>query len=437
MGKRENAVRTGDMTTGAERDSERFAAALERGLSGGSVSPGDDELLRDLELVALLRESRASLAPSADASARMRAKVMAAAATMTPGPVADPSAPTEVVAADTTGFDTAVLDSVDEQAEPRADQGADGTNVVPIGAVRGRHHFPARLRSGENPGRRGALGVSAAAALMVLAVTGGGALFSQDALPGDTLYGVKQASESGMVALTPGAGKAQRQLDYAATRLDEAEALSSSRSTSGDQGSDVSQALRGFNEQATAGSRMWLAGGGGNSELASWASTQSQRLTKMRSTMPTSSRADADESLRVLDQMRTRANALNNRKGCDTTTTGQSDEFGPVPSQETCVTKDASAPATRQVVPSAPARERTSAPDVVPETTRSTQTPSTRQNTGNGPALELPELPGSGGDLGPLPGREPTTGGDTLPKAPVKEEPSTGLGGVLKGLLGG
>ena len=37
---------------------------------------------------------------------------------------------------------------------------------------------------------------------MVLAVTGGGAMFSQGALPGDSLYGVKQTTESALVGLT-------------------------------------------------------------------------------------------------------------------------------------------------------------------------------------------------------------------------------------------
>jgi hypothetical protein len=412
------------MTTGAERDSERFAAALEHGLRAGSVSPGDDELLRDLELVALLRESRASLAPSADASARMRAKVMGAAAGMMAGPAAD--APTEMVSTEAAP-ETAVLET-----GPAADD--EGSNVVPIGAARGRHRFPARLRAGESSSRRGALGVSAAAALMVLAVTGGGALFSQGALPGDTLYGVKQASESGMIALTPGQGnKAQRQLDYAATRLDEAEALSSNRTASADRGGDISEALRGFDDQATAGSRMWLAGGSGSSELASWASSQSKRLTAMRSSMPSSSQGDADESLRMLDQMRTRANALSNRKGCDTVTTGQTDQFGPVPSKESCITQGASSPAVKQVVPSTPTKERTSLPSSsATESSRSSQAPSTRQNTSNNNGV-LPELP-------ELPGRESTTGGDSVvPKTPVdnsNEQPSTGLGGVLKGLLG-
>ncbi|MDT7611418.1 MAG: hypothetical protein QOG96_5921, partial [Pseudonocardiales bacterium] len=70
------------MPAGAGRDSERFAAAVEFGAD--AVPPGDDLLLRELDVVALLRQSKTAMSPSADASARMRARVMAAAATMLP-----------------------------------------------------------------------------------------------------------------------------------------------------------------------------------------------------------------------------------------------------------------------------------------------------------------------------------------------------------------
>src|SRR5581483_10323877 len=117
------------MTTGAGRDSERFAAAVEHGLSyAGAVPPGDEFLQRDLELVALLRESRASLAPSSDASARMRAQVMAAAASMMPSTTVDWS-----------DSDTDTDDS---------ESAADDTNVVSITSARGRHRFPRRTAAG-------------------------------------------------------------------------------------------------------------------------------------------------------------------------------------------------------------------------------------------------------------------------------------------------
>ncbi|MBA2324936.1 MAG: hypothetical protein H0V92_13300, partial [Pseudonocardiales bacterium] len=246
--------------------------------------------------------------------------------------------------------------------------------------------------------RRGAFGLSAAAALALLAVTGGGALFSKDALPGDTLYGVKQTTESGLVALTPGQGKAKRQLDVAATRIDEVQALSSSRAASADRGSDISQALHGFNEQTTAASRTWLAGPnpGNTGDLATWASTQSQRLAAMRSSMPASAQPDADSSMHMLEQLRTRASALNSRKGCDNVTTGESDEFGPIPAKGACNTKDSTpqAPQARQMIPNMPTNERSGAPSLN-TSDRTGQLPATGGNSNPAPNLNLPELPGT------------------------------------------
>jgi len=403
------------MTTGAGRDSERFAAAVEHGLSyAGAVPPGDEFLQRDLELVALLRESRASLAPSSDASARMRAQVMAAAASMMPSTTVDWS-----------DSDTDTDDS---------ESAADDTNVVSITSARGRHRFPRRTAAGagETPHRHTALGVSAAAALVLLAVTGGGALFSRGALPGDTLYGVKQTTESGLVALTPGGSKAQRQLDVASTRMDEVQQLNASQAPAADKGADISQALRGFNEQTTAASHAWLSGpnASNSSALASWASTQSQRLSSMRSSMPASAQPDADNSLRMLEQVRTRANALNSRSGCDTVTTGQSDQFGPIPAKGACSAKD-SAPPSKQIVPNVPTNERANAPSLsnqghsnspLPNTGSQLPTSKATNPAENTPDLHLPSLGGDndsrGGGL--LPNREPTSG-DSQP----------GLGGLL------
>ncbi|MDQ2710288.1 MAG: DUF5667 domain-containing protein [Actinomycetota bacterium] len=395
------------MTTGAGRDSERFAAAVDNGHTyAGAVPLGDEFLARELELVALLRESRASLAPSPDASVRMRARVMAAAATMVaPVPAMD--------GADGTGALVAASLSSDSLSSDIGESAEDETNVVSIGGARGRHRFPRRLSAAETPHRRGAFGLSAAAALALLAVTGGGALFSKDALPGDTLYGVKQTTESGLVALTPGQGKAQRQLDVAATRIDEVQALSSSRAASADRGSDISQALHGFNEQTTAASRTWLAGPnpGNTGDLATWASTQSQRLAAMRSSMPASAQPDADSSMHMLEQLRTRASALNSRKGCDNVTTGESDEFGPIPAKGACNTKDSTpqAPQARQMIPNMPTNERSGAPSLntsdrtgqLPATDRTGQLPATGGNSNPAPSLNLPELPGtsSGGLL--------------------------------------
>jgi hypothetical protein len=374
------------MPAGEDQERERFAVAVEHGLD--AVPPNSDadgELLQELELVALLRQSRVALAPSADESARMRARVMAAAATMLQ-PASEVSGRDEIC--DTlpngnthTRPGVALAPGVDADAETWVDTipigvGDDiaawdeSTNVVPIGrAGRGRHRFPS-----QQPGRRsrGLLGISAAAAVMVLAVAGSGAMFSQAALPGDSLYGIKQTTESALVGLTPGQGnKAQRQLDYASTRIDEAQKVNSESAPDNEKAADISQALKGFDDQAEDGSKLWLnsANSGSSadnsahlSQLSGWAQRQNQRLSSMRTSMPASAQPDADHSMRLMEDLRTRAQSLNNRKGCDRVTTGKTDELGPIPAKGPCkVSTATNAPNVKSVVPST-TESRTTAP---------------------------------------------------------------------------
>jgi hypothetical protein len=427
------------MPAGEGQERERFAAAVEHGVD--AVPPGDEELRRELELVALLRESRAALAPSADESARMRAKVMAAAASMLPANATqsnDGSAEQSDDDAPTLADNPVVV--ADEP--PTAEQ---PTNVVPIGrGRRGRHRFP---RSAVRSDRRGQLTITAAAALMVLAATGGGAMFSQGALPGDSLYGVKQTTESALVGLTPGQGnKAQRQLDYAATRLDEVRELNGGPAEAADRGADIKQALRGFNDQTAAGSRMWLASAssGNTAELgalANWAQAQSQRLAALRSSMPASAQPDADYSLRLLEDLRTRAQSLNNRQGCDRIISGDADQLGPLPAKGACDSKENTLePTTRSVAPpSSPARSGRSSESSSsePQSSDSSSSGSDRaDNESDEP--KAPGLPGLGGltgngsnpgdGVGPLPGRAPASNKDLVPNHnPGQQQPGLQL----------
>jgi len=432
------------MPAGAGQDSERFAAAVEFGVD--AVPPGDERLLRELNMVALLREARSTGSPTADESARMRARVMAAAATMLPAPAPDAQitaqttaasaadANTVRVAAPATSFDdaptvadTPVIEADDEPTE------VERSNVVGIGRAKGRHRFPAS--EVPSPQRRGLLGISAAAALMVLAVTGGGAMFSQGALPGDSLYGVKQTTESALVGLTPGQGnKAQRQLDYAATRIDEVRQLNSEQVPAGDRSTDISQALQGFNQQTAAGSRMWLASAGsGNSAelgaLANWAQTQSQKLSALRTTMPSNAQPDADYSLRMLEDLRTRAQSLTNREGCDKVTSGDADQLGPLPAKGTCNVKEStSGPSGRTVLPDSPSSSSHSSSSSDPSTDSSTgSTKNNRSKQNSDPGLPgLSDLTGGGSHngVGKLPSKE-TTRGSELPS--TSETPKPGL----------
>jgi hypothetical protein len=430
------------MPSGEGQERERFAAAVEGGL--GAVPPGDEdaaELRRELELVALLRESRASLAPSADASARMRARVMAGASALMSSPASasdvEPDRMVDTVPnADAPTLVDNPLPAVAEVADPTFgnELASDHTTVVPIGRARGRHRFPRQRPDGASGQRRSSLlGISAAAAMVVLAVTGGGAVFSQDALPGDSLYGVKQTTESALVGLTPGQGnKAQRQLDYAATRINEVQQLNSEPDSSS-KGADISQALKGFDSQTQSGSQMWLSGSGSDNKaqlgtLADWAQTQSKKLSALRSTMPADAQPDADHSLRLLEDLRTRAQSLSNREGCDKVTSGESDALGPLPAKGACTLKDAaSQPSTKSLLPGVPGRSDSSngssrdsdSSSSSEHSDHSQRSKDSDRSKDSGVAPGLPGIPGltggSDGQGGVLPGKEPTKGDGVLP----------------------
>lgn len=450
------------MSAGGSQNSERFAAAVEYGWSADAVPPGDDELRQELEMVALLRQSRATMGPDADASARMRAKVMAAAATMlstpdaeqtspeiTPGLVSVPAGRTSFEDAPTMVAGQPVVDDADLSGED-ATQVVAPSNVVGINAARGRHRSSAGIPADEatSPQRRGLLGVSAAAALLVLAVTGGGALFSRDALPGDSLYGVKQTTESALTGLTSGQSKAQRQLDSASTRLDEVQQLNS-EPASNSRDADISQALHEFDQQSAAGSRTRLASAGpGNGaelgSLANWAQAQSTKLSSMRSSLPASAQPDADHSMRQLEDIRTRAQSLNNRQGCDSVTSGESDQLGPLPSKNSCSGKVAtSAPTTTSVLPPSSSNEsrsndRSSSSDSDHSRESSDPTRSTRSTKDDGPDLPVVGgITGGSDSGGGLTGRQNTRGGDSVPT--TDQAPKSGVlgGNLLGGLLGG
>jgi hypothetical protein len=461
------------MPSGSERERERFASAVEHGLSA-LPADRDDELLRELELVAMLRQSRAALAPSADESARMRARIMAVAASemapaadtstaigkptlanvvanaptqehrpVTANPIAD--APTRVhtpIHAETTQVEPV-------SAELTSVAGGDAeTNVVPLSRAgrRGRHRFP----TSKAPSRqqRGLLGIGAAAAVMVVALTGGSAMLSQGALPGDSLYGIKQVTESTVVGLTPGANKSQAQLDYAASRIDEAQKVNASSAPDTEKSADISQALKGFDTQTESGSRMALtnADKAQANNLSTWSQKQSQKLSAMKASMPASAQPDADHSLRVLEDVRTRSQSLSNRQGCDKVTSGQSDSLGPIPAKGACSSKvPTEAPTFKSADPSAPATSS------LPDTSQSS-TPSTKSHSSTSDSSRSHE---SGSDSSrsqngkQLPGLSDLSDnnhGDVLPDKkrvdnplhlPDQDNTDSNNGGVLGGLLGG
>lgn len=438
------------MPAGQGEDEERFAAATEFGSPPGADAR--EELAHELALAAALDRSRASLSPDPETSARMRARLFAALAEEQgggeqdgPPPPPAPSAgeqtaplaavptphPTARPAAEIPGASdpTAEL-SVVEAAEPTA---AETTVALGHGVPHGgraRHKMPSRAvdrprgsRGSRRPGaasarrRVGIIGVAALAVMVALA--GAGTFFSRDALPGDTLYGVKRVAESAGLAMTFGdEAKARRQLDLASTRLSEIEQLVSRQRTSAPDPQLLEATISAFDSAASEGSRMLLGGqqvpgADGLGDLRTWAAQQAARLAALRSALPTPALPDADQSMALLERMAGRAEALRMRMSCNEVTSGVVDDLGPVPAEGAC---------TPKVGPNTPARE-------AGNNQSSRVGSSTSQSNGNSPAPSAPGSPSAssvpGGEGGLLPGVGPENNPLGNPALPGGAAPST------------
>ncbi|WP_158845227.1 DUF5667 domain-containing protein [Saccharothrix deserti] len=376
-------VRRGITPLWRHRQREQFARAVDA--RPGSTPPGPvppdsadspdspdsavGDFADELAVVALLRKAAVTSGPDEDAKARMRARVL--------GATAPP--PTK-------------LDLLEQE----------------------RH----RRRGGA----RGRLAVALAAALCLLfSLAGMSLLLSQDALPGDALYGVKRTAESASLGLTFGEeSKGYKRLEFAAARVDELETLVDRYRESGDGPlGGYLTALTDFDADAAAGSRV-LAAFGSNSdqrtleELRDWATAQATRLAELRMSLPTDAADRAGTSLDLLDRIAQRASALHARTNCVSVTSGQVDQVGPVPDEGECVTQpvdpgtspngqpSAVETTTPAVAPTTSGPGATSASDGVPDVVSST--PPVPTTTPGGPLLPLPTLtlpslplPGLGG----------------------------------------
>jgi hypothetical protein len=366
------------MPAGQGKDAERFAATVEQGTPPGFA--GDDDLARELEIVAMLRSRGAAFAPDPDAKARAKQRLMAVLAAEQADrhgggprpPLAPPSAEEQ----------TAPLARILEPAFPPAPQDADASSVTqkmpaytrrpePVGEIEAdaattdaatttsarsgrrhssRHSSPSRpagrSRGSSRPAgiglpRRAVL-VGSAALVMLLALAGGGIFASRNALPGDQLYALKRVAESAGLAFTfDDAGKAQRHLQIASTRLDEMERLVA-RDPQTPAGPELfTSAIKEFDTATGQGSRILLAthdtvGAAALGNLQTWAGEQADRLTSLRPALPVPAAADADGAIQLLDRLRGRTEALTARSSCTEVTSGTADDLGPLPAVGAC-----------------------------------------------------------------------------------------------------
>ncbi|GAA4813678.1 hypothetical protein GCM10023200_59300 [Actinomycetospora chlora] len=328
------------MSSGHDEDDERFARVWdERDATGRPPRPdrgrGDDELARDLDIAAALRAAgRATPGPDPEASARMRAAVMAGI-----------GAPQQE---GTTGrtLGTRVLRTPDTgpaggrgAGRAGAGHGAPGTRPA-AGRPAGR---AASRRSARRLTRSMVTGACAILLLGALTV-----LLSRGALPGEMLYGIKRASESAEIGLTSGQeAKGLKHLEFASTRLEEVSDLIGRQGTTAagpgpvaaglgpDQAALVLENLRSFDEQARTGSRLILPlsaqpSGPSPAQLQEWARAQSARLDTLSPSLDGDGRAAAASSQEMLQRLDRRAGAYGGPRPC--ATGSASDDLGPLPS---------------------------------------------------------------------------------------------------------
>ena len=381
------------MPAGRGNDAERFAAALEQGRSPRYGS--DAELSHELEIVAMLRASGSAYAPDPDAKARSRARVLAALAAengagelaptamemtlpisdsrLAPTPrnradaLRDQESPAEItsrIAPITDDYDPEYDAEYDEADydEYESDEFAAEVDDEPVstahapvrtrsGRRTGRHKMPSRpasvdgstrpRRRGRSPLRR--VAVTASFALLALVVAAGGGMFaSRDALPGDSLYGVKRVAESAGTALTfDDAARAARHLELASTRLNEVEQLVDEKRTAPADPTLVSDAILDFDSSTGEGSTLILTEDEAHdparlADLQAWAAEQVSRLSTLRSGLPAPAQAEVDHSIDLLDKLRLRAAELEDRAPCEDVTSGHSDAVGPIPATSDC-----------------------------------------------------------------------------------------------------
>lgn len=207
---------------------------------------------------------------------------------------------------------------------------------------RGRDAWNGRLFT---PGIRGRLGVALAAAIaLVFLLAGMSTLVAEDALPGETLYGVKRTAEAASLELTFGEeSRALKHLEHAAARVGEMETLAQRYPTPADAPAGAYRtALSDLDADATAGSRRLIelatrADIGRLESLRTWADQQRLRLAAVAPHLPIAAHDRRNLSAELLTKIVQRAAILLGRTHCYQLTIGYSDEVGPLPATGSCV----------------------------------------------------------------------------------------------------
>lgn len=255
----------------ARARAETFAHAVDHGPRHSSRLSDDPELEEAVELVGRLRTAGA-VAPRPEFSAELRHRLLeqaaARAATSTP---------------------TMVRSTPDSSDDPPSGEDVDAS----VTDIRHRHGRRIRL-------------VASTAALVLLGGGIGSAAAAQQAMPGDTLYGMKRSIEN--VATNVGIGddsRGRRELEHAKTRLSEVQALAAN----GGSAATINSTLDDFSLQARRGVSRLVASyqqDGDKSSIAvvaTFITSARQGLGELAPKLPPESLKSAVEALATIDQL--------------------------------------------------------------------------------------------------------------------------------------
>ncbi|ADB35380.1 hypothetical protein Kfla_6382 [Kribbella flavida DSM 17836] len=392
--------------TRARARADAFAHAVDHGPRHSSRLSDDPELLEAVELAGRLRTAGA-VAPRPEFSAELRHRLLEQAAAR---------------AATTPTVVRSTPDS-EEDLPPRED---DEASVTPI-----RHR----------PGRRIRL-VASTAALVLLGGGIGSAAAAQQAMPGDTLYGMKRSIENVSTNVSPGDdSRGRRDLQHAMTRLSEVRALVSN----GGDVAAVDGTLDVFSQQARKGVSRLVASyqqdGDASSitAITTFITSARQAIGELAPQLPPESLKSAVEALATIEQLAQHTTAACPK--CDqpkpAKNAGQPSTDTTRPSAEPKDDPTKAVPPSTTTAPSAkPSVKPSTAPTDVPDTTkveeRNTTQPTKLATPPVRPSTRTPTVTPSGSPLPSL----PTPGTPSWPwPFPTLSLPTLNLPGVVQTLL--
>jgi hypothetical protein len=274
-----------------------------------------------------------------------------------------------------------------------------------------------------------------AAVLVLIALASMTVVFSRGALPGDSLYGVKRASEDAELQFARGdEARGWKYLGLARTRAQEVNDLTGRQVTA----TVFTSTLSVMDQQTTEGVRLLNGVGAGRGDDAllsreqTWAVDQYGILLGLVVRLPASVQPDAVDSMLLLRRIVERVVLLRDSLGCGCLATSGSDNLGPLPCVP-CAARTSGTPPAATSASSVPGVPTTTPTPGAPGSTRpvpsGTASAPPARSGGGGVTIPVPVPTGGGGIPVPVPtgggGRRPVPTSVPLPTVPGLPLPTT------------